>query len=362
MRSDLAERLLKSLMDWDVPRFAAEVARLQMVASLKYDEYGGYRPGVKFAENLARWLEQFEGAERDVAFDFVMSRLVFISDAEMDHLIEVAYPDVLEPRFLRRAAEDIGVPAYRVQAIASDPAFISLRRRTLFLGLSDGARLDRLRRASGLSHEQFVQDYMVDTDQAANAQAELAKALAKQDLPGDATFRQVVLVDDFSGSGRTLVRTDNDEPSVYKGKLVKFADRLTQLTENGVVSEDAQVAVLLYVATAQALEHLLSTKPNAGMDAWSIDVVQQLVPELRVDLTDPAMVELCHAYYDPGTADEHKADTPIGYDDCALPLVLGHNTPNNSICLLWAETDGDEDSAGRRALFPRYERHHRDRP
>ena len=52
MRSDLAERLLKALMDWDVPRFAHEVARLQMVASLKYDEYGGYRPGVKFAENI----------------------------------------------------------------------------------------------------------------------------------------------------------------------------------------------------------------------------------------------------------------------------------------------------------------------
>lgn len=361
MRSDLAERLLKALMDWDVPRFAHEVARLQMVASLKYDEYGGYRPGVKFAENLARWLEQFEGAERDVAFDFVMHRLVFISDAEMDHLIEVAYPDVLEPQLLRRAADDVGLPRYRVQAIASHPVFQALRRRTLFLGLSDGARLDRLRRASGLSHEQFVQDYLIDVDQAASAKAELAKALAKQGLPGDPTFRQIVLVDDFSGSGRTLIRLDG-EPPTHKGKLVKFADRLTQLTENEIVSEDVRVALLLYVATAQAVDHVQTTKVDVGMGTWTIDAVQPLVPDVRVDHTDPAMVELCHAYYDPGTADEHKADTPIGYDDCALPLVLGHNTPNNSVCLLWAETDGDEDSAGRRALFPRYERHHRDRP
>lgn len=348
-------------MDWDVPRFAHEVGRLQMVASLKYDQYGGYRPGVKFAENLARWLEQFEGAERDVAFDFVMNRLVFISDAEMDHLIEVAYPDVLEPQLLRRAATDIGLPWYRVQAIASDPAFQALRRRTLFLGLSDGARLDRLRRASGLSHEQFVQDYLIDVDQAASAKAELAKALDKQGLPGDPTFRQIVLVDDFSGSGRTLVRLEG-EPPTYKGKLVKFADRLTLLTENDIVSEDVQVALLLYVATAQAVDHVQTTKVDIGIGTWTIDAVQLLVREVRVDHTDPAMVELCRAYYDPGTADEHKADTPIGYDDCALPLVLGHNTPNNSVCLLWAETDGDEDSAGRRALFPRYERHHRDRP
>jgi len=361
VRSDLAERLLKALMDWDVPRFAHEVARLQMLSLLKYDEYGGYRAGVKFAENLARWLEQFERAERDAAFEFVMNRLVFISDAEMDHLIEVAYPDVLEPRLLRRAATDAGLPVYRVNAIAATAEFSALRRRTLFLGLSDGARLDRLRRASGLSHEQFVQDYLIDPEQASGARAELANALAKQRLPGDATFRQVVLVDDFSGSGRTLARLDG-EPPAHKGKLVKFAERLTQLVKDGVVSDDVQVELLLYVATAQAVDHVHSMKAAIGLGELTIDAVQPLVSEIRVVHTDPTMVDLCHAYYDPGTADVHKADTPIGYDNCALPLVLGHNTPNNSVCLLWAETDGDSDKTGRKALFPRYERHHRDRP
>jgi hypothetical protein len=76
----------------------------------------------------------------------------------------------------------------------------------------------------------------------------------------------------------------------------------------------------------------------------------------------PGMATLCRAYYDPDTADQHKSDTPIGYDDCALPLVLGHNTPNNSVCLLWAESPEGPNSNQRKALFPRYERHHRDRP
>ena len=73
------------------------------------------------------------------------------------------------------------------------------------------------------------------------------------------------------------------------------------------------------------------------------------------------MAQLCHDYYDPATADEHKGDTPLGYEDCALPLVLAHNTPNNSVCLLWAESSADV-GLGRHALFPRYERHHKDRP
>src|SRR5206468_714912 len=104
-----------------------------------------------------------------------------------------------------------------VYTIAEAPVFLALRRRTLFLGLSDGARLDRLRRASGLSHEQFIQDYLVDVEQAASAKDELTKALEKQELPGEPTFRQIVLVDDFSGSGRTLVRFD-DEVQAHKGK------------------------------------------------------------------------------------------------------------------------------------------------
>jgi hypothetical protein len=35
-----------------------------------------------------------------------------------------------------------------------------------------------------------------------------------------------------------------------------------------------------------------------------------------------------------------------------LPLVLHHNTPNNSICLLWSYEDTQV-----RGLFPRIKRH-----
>jgi hypothetical protein len=334
---------------------------MQMLASLKYDEYGGYGPGVKFAENLARWLNQFEPDQREIAYGFVMSRLVFISDGEMAHLIDIAYPDLIDPYLLNRSAADIGLPTYKIAKIAEHPDYVSLRRRSLFLGLSDGARLDRLRRASHLSHEQFGQDYEVHGDQAERFKTELEKALEAQHLPGDATFRQIFLVDDFSGSGRTLLRPDADNAGKYKGKLVRFRERLDDLKSNGIVSEDVAVAVLLYVASEQSVEHLTEMKSKVGLDDWTVAVVQKIGRHLRVDLTDPSMAELCKEYYDPSSADEHKSDAPIGYDDCALPLVLGHNTPNNSICLLWLETD-TIDGLGRKALFPRYERHHKDRP
>jgi hypothetical protein len=45
-----------------------------------------------------------------------------------------------------------------------------------------------------------------------------------------------------------------------------------------------------------------------------------------------------------------------GYADCALPLVLEHNTPNNAIPILWAETEGKLGEP-MRPLFFRRDRH-----
>ncbi|MFX5873811.1 hypothetical protein ABTE93_20190, partial [Acinetobacter baumannii] len=61
-------------------------------------------------------------------------------------------------------------------------------------------------------------------------------------------------------------------------------------------------------------------------------------------------------FFDDEADDEHskvgKTSKRYGYAGCRLPLVLAHNTPNNSIYLLWAEDD--QKVLG---LFPRVSRH-----
>jgi hypothetical protein len=74
------------------------------------------------------------------------------------------------------------------------------------------------------------------------------------------------------------------------------------------------------------------------------------------------MEALARAYSDPALIDLHKGDATLGYRDSRLPLVLSHNTPNNSIALLWADTSERRDGKSRHALFTRYERHSADRP
>lgn len=262
----------------------------------------------------------------------------------------------------RRVAARLGYSPFAVSSIVSDDAFTAIRRRSLVLGCSDGARLDRLRRSAPfLSHEQFLQSTEPPADLVSPMASKLEEALTEWNIDAPASFEHVFLVDDFAGSGQTLLRFDAEEGR-HKGKLVKLAAAISNLRERQLVTEDAEVTVILYVATAAAREHLSNMLPASGLPAWDVRIVQELPDWLRVDTQDAAFADLCERYYDEWFTDDHKGRAPLGYAGGALPVVLSHNTPNNSVCLLWADSMGESGSLNRRALFPRYERHHRDRP
>lgn len=361
MRSELAEELLDRLMSWDRTAFQEKVRRLEALATYKFDEYGNFRPGVKFFESLAAWLDQLDGPiERATALDFVLDRLIYISDAEMTHLIELVYADHMELVLRRRVADQLECSRYEIARIVNDDAFVALRRRSLVLGASDGARLDRLRRSAPfLSHEQFQQSNEPPVALIDAMREKLAEALGQRGLDAPATFGHVFLVDDFAGSGETMLRVKENE---FKGKLVKLACAIDALKQAGLVAEDVEATVILYVATEQARLHIDETLAASPLPAWEVRIVQELPGWIRVDRQDEALAALCERYYDEVLTDEHKGRAPLGYADCALPVVLSHNTPNNSVSLLWADTTQEDGGLGRRALFPRYERHHRDRP
>lgn len=160
MRDRLAEQLLAKVMDWTAAETAAERPRLQTIAAHKYDEYQQFAPGMRFVESLALWLRQFSPADRRIAYRFAVDQLVFCSAAEMGHLVSIAYPDHVRPRMLRKVAEELSLPPWQYPKAASTPAFHKRRRQTLFLGLSDGSRIDMFRRANpDLSNEQVWQSY-----------------------------------------------------------------------------------------------------------------------------------------------------------------------------------------------------------
>lgn len=374
MKTSLANHLLRTLVGLGEEREADLVPQLMTMAELKWDTYEGFRAGQRFMESLARWLQGFpDQAVRERWLDFLLNHLVFVSAAEVDHLIAVAYPDFIRPAVLERMSAASGIPRHRKAQLLNTDAFKVEQRRILVFALSDGARLDMLRRNSDLSHEQFVPGLAVPKARRSDLNAKLEKAL---ELYGggdeESTFNHVLLVDDFYGSGTSLIEISGTEGGVVTldGKIDKFrdhADSLTEPDEDGpaLLTKDYTATILLYMASRRAKLHIEESLAKAGLaDRWRLEVIQVFDESCYV--TDSALLADCDTFWDPVLEDEHKKRAARGYKDCALPVVLHHNAPNNSVSPLWADSTGRRregfESLERRALFPRYERHHSDRP
>lgn len=371
MNQGLALRVLGEIMNWDDARAREEFEWLRLMGDLKYDGYQDFRAGSRFVERLAAWLQQFEVADREVAYAFVRTALVYIGPNEMDRLVQQFYPRTLQQQLVAAVAAERGVMGFEVRA---DPDAASrldvLQRQTLFMGLSDGARLDVIRHhhAGVLKNEQFLLGTQVDEEK----WLDLLESLRDDLKDSDARFRVVYLLDDFVASGTTFVRWDASS-NKWKGKLRKFHESLGMVNEAvGVVDDDWKLCIHHYVASSLGRSNLEShvgtyfeqaeaiAKPVSHHLTFGMTLPPDLPIDGRPELGD--MVGITQDYYDGVLRTKHTdvggvEHLGLGYGGCALPLVLEHNTPNNSIALLWAETSGSEEAHAMVPLFRRRQRH-----
>ena len=371
MQRDLAENLLARIMAWDDATKARERARLQLFAAYKYDQYQQFAPGRRFLESLALWLRQFNpGEERNVAYAFVRDRLVFISNDEMNSLVDLAFPTIVRPLLLRDAAHAIGVSSFRRKAIAASESYRCLQRQTLVLGLSDGARTDRFRRVNtrSMSHEQVFHAYDVSDkkagEMAAKLRQDLGKILKREPTLDEARFRYVVLLDDFTASGLSYIRK-NQKSNEWEGKIPKIVEHLSRGDGLGqcIACDNVRVLVVLYIGSKQAMDQIEESLHRISFAKGTVElkVVFELGHGTRLDPeSEVPLFRLLedNRYFDKQADDEHacvgETSMRLGFAGGRLPLVLGHNTPNNSIYVLWAE-DGHKILG----LFPRVSRHRR---
>lgn len=368
MKKDLAETLLARIMEWPDATKATERARLESFASYKYDQYQQFAPGRRFIESLALWLAQFvPGAERKTAYDFVRNRILFLSATEMNHLVELTFPTVIRPILIRDTAEELAIRPERVKAILETPAYLARLRQTLVLGMSDGARTDWFRRANPLdmSNEQVFHAYDVSEtkseDLLQHLRKDLAGTLGRDPTDDEARFRYVVLLDDFSASGVSALR--EKDGGGWTGKIAKVVEMLERSERLGatIAASGVKLIVVLYVAAEQAIDHIMERLDKLPFTKGTVhfEVIHRLGPDAPLDdVRDADIIALAgqNSYFDHSVDDEHGAkggaSKRLGYANCRLPLILSHNTPNNSIFLLWAE-----DVQKVRGLFPRVDRH-----
>ena len=358
MNPEVAENLLRAVMEEPTDDdFSNQLSILRNLARYKYDDYEQYAPGRQFIAYLARWLQQFTDiGERRTALRFVRERLIYFSDAEMRHLVNLMARDRLPTALRQHLAKRLAVRPYRVAQIQAGRKFNRARRASLFLGMSDGARIDQFRRNDRqLSNEQIAMTYELTRRRAGKMIDELRAEVDDN----EATFEYIFLMDDFAGSGSTILR--RTPAGSVDGKLPRFLEETLPNLEAKTVPK---IFIALYLATEQAVSHLTTSLKCYPSPPWqpanAPEVITGMTMEDNIRLshgrpgpefqTDRLFDPLLHRYYDETLNDEHKGRVIHGYSNCGLPLILSHNTPNNSVYLLWAEQET-------RALFPRFERH-----
>ena len=98
------------------------------------------------------------------------------------------------------------------------------KRSSLVVGLSDGAHTDILRRSAGFSNEQVLTNYYPDGKKLKDMLDDLRKDKKLKGIENP-YFRNIFLIDDFTASGKSFVRYDN-EAKKFKGKLSKIIDQI----------------------------------------------------------------------------------------------------------------------------------------
>lgn len=368
MKYELAESILRSTMKhWDNVKMAEEIKDIQIISEIKYDDYQQYTHGMRYIESLALWMRQFDTPEeKDCAYELIKNKLIFISEEEMRQVVMYSYEMAMKKYLMEKTR--LFCDLHDIKDVAERKrVYKYFRRSSLFLGLSDGAHIDFFRRHNSmLSNEQVFVHYDFSNEKAKDMKNEFQKETITKDMQVsygkliNNDFDSFFLIDDFTGSGKSYIRKDQRG---WHGKIKTFFERLEN---TGFDAQDAHVHLVLYIATEKALSNIkeqvnLFTSEKGYRDI-TVEAIQLVKP---IDWNENSdLSRLLKRNYEKNMKlgkrsynDKHfkvgEGTVPYyGFGDCSLPLVLYHNTPNNSLPILWYSWEDEVN-----ALFLRITRH-----
>lgn len=266
------------------------------------DRFGSYRGGI-INVNIVSWLDQFAPADRDLAAR-VLDSVEYYGQAQ----ISSAYQQALS-----------SLPGWN--PIASERkgkwAFSPMSRG---VGESGDAMLYQFRIANKLGAAKYDKLFMSRSDlfRLPNLPENDPARFGEDDV--------VVLLDDFSGTGRQVCDAWND-PETSFGSLL------------------AGVGTVYLIVVAAS---------TAAMSKIKTETTIQIVPAHQLTECDNIFAGQCVHYDDHDRTrllhygKKASRKEPKGFGDCGFVVVFQHRTPNNSLPIFHVEHD---DWTG---LFPRH--------
>ncbi|MDR6564091.1 MULTISPECIES: hypothetical protein [unclassified Arcicella] len=367
----LLDKVISSIEGIDEDDTQSYIKYFQALARYKYDNYQQYSAGLRFIETLAIWLEQFGSDDKKNALDFIKNRIVYVSSSEINLIAESCFVDKLQYILMEITAEKLQVPKFKLKFIEDSKEYEILRRQSLFCGLSDGARLDIFRRANTgiLSHEQIYLTYELSEQRILKMKEQLVEDLNTKfqlnldESSEDSKFKSLFLIDDFSASGTSYLKLSS-ESGELKGKIAGlyqdlFSGNGDSKIESAFDKANLKIYIILYICSTQAkdtIEGNFDKLYEVYKHRPELIIMHELDEQYKIK-NEEEIFNICmnDEYYDKDLIeDKHtQKNIKLGFSDCALPLILEHNTPNNSVPILWTY----EYSEIFKGLFPRIPRH-----
>ena len=161
-----------------------------------------------------------------------------------------------------------------------------------------------------------------------------------------------VLIDDFTASGSSFIRKKKD--GSFGGKLPTFFETIEKKQKfKDLFTEGFEIHLYFLIATNNSLNHIralleeyMAVHTNLKVDVDCVHLLGEdakftnhqepaakdmmAVIEKKCYVNEPALTDAYKESYPEGNKDYH-----LGYKQCALTVVLNHNTPNNSLPIIW---------------------------
>lgn len=360
MNEQLALKTISELLKWD-SEARDEFAWLKLLSTYKYDAYEGYEPGMRFYASLIGWLKQFPDIkERKTAYAFLKQHLVFFSRQEITHLVHRYWP-LVQRTIVKAVADDMGISTWQVMAAsASKQEFYIQLRQSLFVGLSDGAKMDIFRRDNEgrISNEQTVVGHEISEKKWGGMLDKLTETMSEKNWIANPVFKHIFLIDDFTASGTSLIRKEDNGD--WRGKIPKFIDQANKLHLNKL-NTPCKVHIHHYIGTKFSKDKVipLAAEFQEQLPQFELDFTFGITIDEKFNIsptTCKEFYELIGKHYDPSVETDITGCVRYGYKQGNLAVVLEHNTPNNTVGLIWAETSDSIESKPATPMTPLFRR------
>ncbi|MDR1739864.1 MAG: hypothetical protein LBR45_03820 [Bacteroidales bacterium] len=292
--------------------------------------------------NLEKWLANFSNEKEQFHALYLLSKFMFFGDVPMKKLLKSLYRDLYRYPIIDNIRRNNG---NTLDKDFIESAFKIEENNTRFLGVGNpsesGAHLlYHFRQENNLPNELFVDITTIST---------ASKQLSSSSVT------QYIFIDDFCGSGSQATNEQNK----------RTVECLKQL------SSDAKVAYLMLFATSNGINKIRDSGLYDRVEAVieldntykCFDAKSRFFPDKDGFLFEKNFTqEFCFRLGKPliysvleqegftGNKEKYSNDAALGWGDCQLLLGFNHNTPNNTLPIIWC----DEDNTNWHPIFKRY--------